>query len=545
MKKKVVSLSLAAALALGTLSGVAGAADPQNAEEKFNALMEAGIFEGFPDGEAHLDRNMTRAEASKIAVLILGLTPDRDAASGYKDLKDAEWSAGFIGAATKAGIVEGKGNGVFDPNAPVTIEQLAKIMVKGLGINTGYGDANVEGSASDWAKAYVEAALNAGLIAESDDYTSSANRQKLVETAYDANELNKQVESVREENKKSIAALLALDVMDAEDGQFNGAENISKEDLVKIISVISNGKVDASGAELYENPTFADILRFLLQSLGYPASALTDESTLVEKAIEVGIFDEDNILVKAQLTDAPVKREWTALLAAGTAFNAGTVEVAEDGTVKINKDKHLSETMPVPDKPKQVNVTDIANLPKYDELKDIDPIFEKRGTTPAPTPSQTPDVGSGDTTAPIITAAAIIIDSNGSKIPATITGSGAKGEIKLTSNVEYLKEATLTVNERATLTITEIEGIDLTDQEYDFDTEFLTEELIKGENPFNLFEKLGNALDPQGNGVSVDFLRTFDSNSNPDNTITIKGKIRDSAGNSRNVTLDIVLPELL
>jgi len=534
MKKNVVSLSLASALALATLSGVAGAADPQNAEEKFNALMEAGIFEGFPDGEAHLDRNMTRAEASKIAVLILGLTPDPDAASGYKDLKDAEWSAGFIGAATKAGIVEGKGNGVFDPNAPVTIEQLAKIMVKGLGINTGYGDANVEGSASDWAKAYVEAALNAGLIAESDDYTSSANRQKLVETAYDANELNKQVETVREENKKSIAALLALDVMDAEDGQFNGAENISKEDLVKIINVISNGKVDASGAELHENPTFADILRFLLQSLGYPASALTDESTLVEKAIEVGILDADNILVKAQLTDAPVKREWTALLAAGTAFNAGTVEVAEDGTVKINKDKHLSETMPVPDKPKQVDVTDIANLPKYDELKDIDAIFEKRGTTPAP--SETPDVVSGDTTAPIITAATIKAGSN--DIAATITNRGGNGVIELTSNVVYLKEATLTVNERATLEIKEIEEMDLDSE--DFAEGFFKQTLSSGENQFDLFAKLGSVLDPQGNGVSVEFLRTFDSNL--DNTITIKGKIRDSAGNSRDVTLDIVLP---
>jgi len=533
MKKKVVSLSLASALALATLSGVAGAADPQTAEEKFNALMEAGIFEGFPDGEAHLDRNMTRAEASKIAVLILGLTPDPDAASGYKDLKDAEWSAGFIGAATKAGIVEGKGNGVFDPNAPVTIEQLAKIMVKGLGINTGYGDANVEGSASDWAKAYVEAALNAGLIAESDDYTSSANRQKLVETAYDANELNKQVESVREENKKSIAALLALDVMDAENGQFNGAENISKEDLVKIISVISNGKVDASGAELHDNPTFADILRFLLQSLGYPASALSDESTLVEKAIEVGILDEDNILVKAQLTDAPVKREWTALLAAGTAFNAGTVEVAEDGTVKINKDKHLSETMPVPDKPKQVNVTDIANLPKYDELKDIDPIFEKRGTTPAP--SETPDVVSGDTTAPIITAATIKAGSN--DIAATITNRGGNGVIELTSDVVYLKEATLTVNERATLTITDIEGINLESE--DFAEGFFVQTLSSGENQFDLFTKLGT-LDPQENGVSVSFLRTFERDN--DNTITIKGKIRDSAGNSRDVTLDIVLP---
>lgn len=534
MKKKVASLSLAAALALGTLSGVAGAADPLTAEEKYKALMEAGIFEGFPDGEAHLDRKMTRAEASKIAVLILGLQPDPDAASDYKDIQDAEWAAGFVGAATKAGIVEGKGNGVFDPNASVTIEQLAKIMVKSLGINTGYGDAEVEG-ASDWAKNYIEAAINAGLIPASDDYTSSADRKTLVDTAYDANELNKEVETVREENKKSIGILLALDVMDVEDGKFNGAENISKEDLAQIVKTISNGKVDAADLELPDSPTFSDILRLLLQSLGYPESALTDDSKLVEKAIEAGIVDKDSVLVKTQLSDAPVRREWAAFLTAGTVFNAGTVEVKEDGTVTINKDKHLSQTIPVPDKPKQVDVTDIANLPRYDELKDIDPALVNRDTATVPTTPVPNTGGSGDVIAPKITAATI-----DGKAVTVDQLTGASGEITLTSDHTFLTEGTITVNEAATLTITAIEGLALDE----FEDDFFTEQLQYGENEFQLIDKLGEAFDLQNDGVSVAYLQLLERAFDEDDFYTIKGSLKDSAGNTREVTLNIKFPQV-
>ncbi|WP_158299467.1 S-layer homology domain-containing protein [Paenibacillus antri] len=182
--KKGLSLLLAASVAFSAFSATAFAADPQTAQEKYDALVEAGIFEGFPDGEAHLDENMTRAQAAKIVALVLGLEENAAAASVYKDLKDAEWAAGFIGAATEAGVLNGRGNGVFDPSANVTIQELAKIMVEALDIEVD-AEATAEG-ADEWAAPYVAAAVAAGLIAEQDDYTAPASRTILVEASYSA-----------------------------------------------------------------------------------------------------------------------------------------------------------------------------------------------------------------------------------------------------------------------------------------------------------------------------------------------------------------------
>ncbi|WP_309123146.1 S-layer homology domain-containing protein [Paenibacillus sp.] len=182
--KKGLSLLLAASVAFSAFSATAFAAEPQTAQEKYDALVEAGIFEGFPDGEAHLDENMTRAQAAKIVAMVLGLEEDAAAASIYTDLKDAEWAAGFIGAATEAGVLEGRGNGVFDPSANVTVQELAKIMVEALDIEVD-AEATVEG-ADEWAAAYVAAAVAAGLIPEQDDYTAPASRTILVEASYSA-----------------------------------------------------------------------------------------------------------------------------------------------------------------------------------------------------------------------------------------------------------------------------------------------------------------------------------------------------------------------
>jgi len=182
--KKGLSLLLAASVAFSAFSATAFAATPQTAEEKYEALVEAGIFEGFPDGEAHLEDPMTRAQAAKIVALVLGLDLNEDAASVYTDLADAKWAAGFIGAATEAGILNGRGNGIFDPSANVSVQELAKIMVEALDIEVD-ATATVEG-ADEWAQAYVAAAVAAKLIPAQDDYTAPASRTILVEASYSA-----------------------------------------------------------------------------------------------------------------------------------------------------------------------------------------------------------------------------------------------------------------------------------------------------------------------------------------------------------------------
>lgn len=186
--KKSLSLILAIAMVFSMFASVAFAAEttgPKNAQEMFEALKAKGIFEGINEaGDAGLDQDMNRAQAAKILVKLAGLTEDTASAASFKDLEgDEEWAIGFIGAAKKAGLMEGTAEGKFAPADKFTIEELATVLVRFLKLDV-KADATVKGEVSDWAKGYVAAAIEAKVIAEAADYTIPAVREILVTSAF-------------------------------------------------------------------------------------------------------------------------------------------------------------------------------------------------------------------------------------------------------------------------------------------------------------------------------------------------------------------------
>ncbi len=84
------------------------------------------------------ERNITRAEFAALVVRALGLnilTPT----SAFKDVNSSEWYAGVVTTATVAGIVDGYEDGTYRPNAQITREELAAMVVRALkyaGVNT-------------------------------------------------------------------------------------------------------------------------------------------------------------------------------------------------------------------------------------------------------------------------------------------------------------------------------------------------------------------------------------------------------------------------
>ncbi|MBD3920805.1 S-layer homology domain-containing protein [Paenibacillus sp. PR3] len=182
--KKSLSLLVAITMVFSMFASVAFAADKAapTQNDKFNALKDLGIFTGFPNGDAGLDQNMTRAQFAK--VLALGLNLDENAAaSKYSDVSASHWAKPFIGAVTAAELMQGKGNNKFDPNGNVTIEELAKTLVLGLGLEEVEG-ATVTG-ASAWAAGYVQAALDAKIIPTFTNYKAAATRGQLVDAIYE------------------------------------------------------------------------------------------------------------------------------------------------------------------------------------------------------------------------------------------------------------------------------------------------------------------------------------------------------------------------
>ncbi|MBY3619203.1 S-layer homology domain-containing protein [Acinetobacter sp. CUI P1] len=187
--KKILSVALSTAMAFSMFASVAfgdAAATPQ---QKFDALAAKGILNGYPDGQAHLEKDLTRAEFAKIVTKLFDLTEVTNKLS-YKDkgYNAKNWAVPYIEAVTAANLMQGKDTvkGIFDYNGKVTVEEVAAVLFRALKLET---PATTDNTASAWAKGYAQAVINAGLIAKDTNFKANASRSLVVETAYAVDQL--------------------------------------------------------------------------------------------------------------------------------------------------------------------------------------------------------------------------------------------------------------------------------------------------------------------------------------------------------------------
>ncbi|WP_027087221.1 SwmB domain-containing protein [Cohnella panacarvi] len=118
------------------------------------------------------DKSITRAEFAEYLARGLGLNGDRASAARYPDVVQRDASAAYIGAVSKAGIVAGGTDGNFRPNALITRQEMASMLVRAMnhaGISVvasptaldNFKDASKVGS---WAKQGVSICVTAGFI---------------------------------------------------------------------------------------------------------------------------------------------------------------------------------------------------------------------------------------------------------------------------------------------------------------------------------------------------------------------------------------------
>lgn len=187
--KKILSVALSTAMAFSMFASVAfgdAAATPQ---QKFDALAAKGILNGYPDGQAHLEKDLTRAEFAKIVTKLFDLTEVTNKLS-YKDkgYNAKNWAVPYIEAVTAANLMQGKDTvkGIFDYNGKVTVEEVAAVLFRALKLEV---PTTSDNTASAWAKGYAQAVINAGLIAKDTNFKANASRSLVVETAYAVDQL--------------------------------------------------------------------------------------------------------------------------------------------------------------------------------------------------------------------------------------------------------------------------------------------------------------------------------------------------------------------
>jgi hypothetical protein len=139
-------------------------------------LYNEGIFGGYPDGAFRPNSSITRAEIAVLLARALGFEPDAYAAERvYDDVPANHWAFAEIAFVTGQGLMGGYGNGTFRPDAPITREELVKVLALLLRLNS--PDALLpedpqevlskfldRGKISDWAESYVALAVQRQIV---------------------------------------------------------------------------------------------------------------------------------------------------------------------------------------------------------------------------------------------------------------------------------------------------------------------------------------------------------------------------------------------
>ena len=136
------------------------------------------------------DAQLTRGMMATVLWAMSG-GPVVNYAMDYTDVSDGDWYAEAVRWATSTGVVTGMGDGTYEPNAPITREQMM-VMLYAYAVRAGYDvdqggmsarEFDDYGEISGWAVTAMEWAVNTGMIGGKPgnllDPTGSATRAEV------------------------------------------------------------------------------------------------------------------------------------------------------------------------------------------------------------------------------------------------------------------------------------------------------------------------------------------------------------------------------
>ena len=169
----------------------AGAAFTDQADIKVKSdvvdtLVSLGVIEGFEDGSFQPNGTVTRAQMAK---MIYVLRTGNSDASAYNDDKttftdiNGHWARGYIKYCQSLNIIAGKSSTIFAPNASVTAQEAAKMLLVTLGY-----DAQKAGLVgTGWASKTNALADENGLLDDvNTSFTAACPRQYAAQLIYNA-----------------------------------------------------------------------------------------------------------------------------------------------------------------------------------------------------------------------------------------------------------------------------------------------------------------------------------------------------------------------
>lgn len=161
--------------------------DTQNhwAEQFVFSMINKGWMVGTSSTQFSPDKSLTRAEAATVIVRALDLKLEAEnKATSYSDVPNSHWGKEYIDIISYHGLMTGVSNKVFQPDMPLTREQMATIItrivekeehnnIRELSASPQYKDVNPQ----LWSYRYIIFASEQGLFGGYDDGTFKPAKQ--------------------------------------------------------------------------------------------------------------------------------------------------------------------------------------------------------------------------------------------------------------------------------------------------------------------------------------------------------------------------------
>ncbi|PDY95026.1 S-layer protein [Bacillus anthracis] len=356
--KKVIAGTMTAAMVAGVVSPVAAAgktfpdvpADHWGIDS-INYLAEKGAVTGNDKGMFEPGKELTRAEAATMMAQILNLPIDKDAKPSFGD-SQGQWYTPFIAAVEKAGVVKGKGEGVFDPSGKIDRVSMASLLVEAYKLDTkvnGPLETKFDDLKDSWGKDKANILVKLGISVGTGDKWEPNKSVTKAEAAQFIAMTDKQFGTTA----TTVESAKAVTTQKVE-VKFNKAvEKLTKED-VKVANKANNDKLLVKEVTLSEDKKSATVeltdklaaKQTYTVEVNKAGKADVVVGSLEPKTIEIAdqtVVAKEDIKAEAPALQYSVKDENGTTITLPEGYTVEFVSPAQEGTFKADGKVELSQ----------------------------------------------------------------------------------------------------------------------------------------------------------------------------------------------------------
>ena len=311
--KKRLSLFAALAILVTTLlpaftvsAAFEDVAENNQYKQAITTLSTLKVINGYEDGTFKPEKEISRAEFTKMVVYMLGLDNLTTPITTFNDVAADHWANANIRTAYDLGIINGFDEVTFKPDAPVTYEQALKMLVCTLGYQA-FAEAN-----GGYPQGYINQANTLNLTENITGlpYSGNASRGAIAQMMYNALEVD-MYELVADKWKATDKTLLNdyLNVKSLK-GVVVGVEETKTSDCTVPLALNEMSVKDSKTGEevIIEFSAYGASANEMAKYLGktvqiyYRSSKASNDKSLIE--LSADIYKNDELLLNSDLIDS-------------------------------------------------------------------------------------------------------------------------------------------------------------------------------------------------------------------------------------------------